>query len=320
MKADIAIMNNGTVLYPPVLDGIAVEWQRRGAAGKMVFEMAIDPALSFEEGDRVQLQIDGKNMFLGFIHRFERTKERKWAVVAHDSTWYLIQNKDTFNYQNKTATQLIRMIAEDYQLSCGQLDESGFVIKSRCEQDTSLMDIILNALDEVLTNAKQMYVLYDDNGQLTLKNVEAMRLDLLIDEETAEDYKFASNLENGVHNRIRIVHEDTEAGVRSIYTAQDSGNIAKWGVLQLTDKVQTRSTARAKAEALLSLHNRPMRTFSIQNALGDTRVRGGSLLPCIIDLGPYKVMQHLMAESVKHKFDDNRHLMDLKLRGGMFGV
>ena len=320
MKVDIGIANNGRILYPPVLDGVKVEWQRR-AAGKMTFELASEDALQIAEGNRAQLQIDGKNMFLGFITRIARSKAPVWKITAMDSTWYLIRNKDTYNYQNKTPTQVIRMVADDYQLSCGQLAETGYTIKSRCEQDTSLMDIILNALDEAMTYTKQMHILYDDNGLLTLKPLAAMQLPLLIDADTAEDYDFSSSIEDGVYNKIKIVHEDTKAGKRSIYIAQDSGNIAKWGVLQLTDKVQTRATAQPKANGLLSLYNRPKRLFTVKDALGDPRVRGGSLLGCVMDLGMQKVMQNLIVDSVAHEFTNEQHLMkSLKLWGGPFSV
>jgi hypothetical protein len=320
LKAELAIANNGAILYLPVLEGIKVDWQRRGAAGKMTFEVAMDDACKLAEGDAAALKIDGQDMFRGYVTRYSRTKEMKWSVTAMDQLWYLIKNKDTYNYQNKTLSQVVRMVADDYQLTCGELQDCGYVIKSRCEQDTSLMEIILNAMDEVLTNARQMYVLFDDCGKLTLKNIESMRLDLLADDETAEDYEYASSIEEGVYNKIKIVHEDAEAGKRNIYVAQDSANMAKWGVLQMTDKVQTRATAAPKANALLSLYNRPKRTFSLKNMLGDPRVRGGSMIGCVMDLGQEKVKQFLIVESVTHDFTNRQHLMSSTLRGGMFSA
>ena len=49
--------------------------------------------------------------------------------------------------------------------------------------------MIQNALDLTLENQKYMYVMYDDFGRITLKGLDNMRLNLLIDEETAETFE-----------------------------------------------------------------------------------------------------------------------------------
>ena len=53
-------------------------------------------------------------------------------------------------------------------------------------QRYGLLDMIEDALDLELTNQKQMFVLYDDAGKLTLKNISSMKVGLLIDPATGE--------------------------------------------------------------------------------------------------------------------------------------
>jgi len=321
MAVDIAISaRGGLACYPSVLEGAQVTWELSGVAGKLTFSCVEDDLLIVDEGAAVHMQVDGKDFFSGYVVTMERGKQDILKITAVDQLFYLIKNKDTYNYQGKTAGQLLRMIAADYQLAVGMVDDGGYVIQSRCEQDETLLDILLNALDEAALNANQLYVLYDDCGFLTLKNLESMYLDLLIDEEGAEDYRYSSSIENGVYNKIRIVHEDTEAGVRGRYEASDTANIARWGVLQLTEKVETAVTAKQKAETMLNLYNRPRRTFSIQNALGDARVRGGSLIGVKIRAGKQDIMQFFIVNAVTHTFNEGQHLMNLTLTGGLFSA
>ena len=56
--------------------------------------------------------------------------------------------------------------------------------------------MIQNALDDTLVQTKKLFVLYDDFGKLTLKNVETLKLGLVIDEETGENYDYTSSIDN----------------------------------------------------------------------------------------------------------------------------
>ena len=117
---------------------------------------------------------------------------------------------------------------------------------------------------------------------------------------------------------IKITFENKDSGKREIFIAKDSSNINKWGLLQYTDTVELSASGTAKAEALLKLYNTKTRSLSISDALGDTRVRAGSSVIVKLGLGDINVQSYLLVESVTHKFKQEQHLMDLKLRGGTF--
>ena len=210
------------------------------------------------------------------------------------------------------------MIADDFNLKVGTLEDTGYVIGSRTEDDSTLFDIVQNALDETLQAKTKLYVLYDDVGKLTLKNIESMKLDLLIDADTIGDYSYTTSIDDQTYNQIKITFENQDSGKREVFIAKDSANINKWGLLQYTDSVELSTSGAAKAEALLKLYNSLTRTLSVSNALGDIRVRGGSSVIVKLGLGDINVQSYLMVESVTHNFTNGQHLMDLKLRGGQF--
>ena len=319
MKVDLIIQNGSTIYYPIVEEGISLSWDRKGSPGKLKFSVVKDSVLSFQEGNAVKLTVDGTDMFYGFVFTKSRSSSSPNVieVTAYDQLRYF-KNKDTYVYSNKKASEVIKMIAEDFGLSVGELEDTKHVIGSRTEDNATLFDIAQNALDETLQAKTQLYVLYDKVGKLTLQNIENMKLNLLIDADTIGGYSYSSTIDKQSFNQIKITFENKDSGKREIFIAKDSANINKWGLLQYTDTVELSSSGAAKAEALLKLYNTKTRALSISDALGDVRVRAGSSVIVKLGLGDINVQSYLLVESVTHKFKQEQHLMDLKLRGGTF--
>lgn len=313
----------GTRVYQPAVEE-GIEWslERRGTPGKLEFKIVRDKALKFSEGCPVRLQVKGKKIFFGFVFKQKREREQIITVTAYDQLRYL-NNKDTYVYENKTASQFIQMLAADFSLNLGKIEDTGFIIPSRVEENSTLFDMVENALDLTLTNKKEMYVLYDNFGKLTLKNIANMyvgkeRAYLLIDEETGENYEYTSSIDDNTYNKVKLTYDNEEAGIREVYITKDSSNINKWGVLQYFDTLSKDENGKAKADALLELYNQKTKNLKINNAIGDTRVRAGSMLCVSLDLGDMKLRNFMLVEKVKHKFKLDEHFMDLTLRGGEF--
>lgn len=313
----------GTKVYQPaVQEGIDWSTERTGTPGKLTFKILKDAALDFSEGSAVRMKADGDNVFFGFVFKQQRNKDQIITVTAYDQLRYL-KNKDTKVYKNKTATQFVQMIANDFALNLGALEDTGYIIPSRVEENTALFDMVANALDLTLTNTGEMFILYDDFGQLTLKSLSSMYVGspgayLMIDEETGENFDYTSSIDENTYNKIKLTYDNEESGYRDVYIAQDSGNINRWGVLQYFDTLQKGENGQAKADALLKLYNKKTRNLKITNAIGDNRVRAGSMVVINLDLGDTKVKNFMLVEKCKHTYKENEHWMDLTLRGGEF--
>ena len=317
----IIVQNANTIYYPVLEEGAEITWERQGSPGKLKFSCVIDEALKIEEGNPVKVNVDDTDIFYGFIFSISRSgsNPKVIEVTVYDQLRYF-KNKDTYVYSNKKASDVIRMVANDFGLQVGSIEDTGYVIESRTEDNTTLFDIVQNALDETLQAKTQMYVMYDDVGKITLKNIENMKLGLVMDVDTIGDYDYSSSIDSDTYNQVKITYENKNTGKREVFIAKDSSNINKWGLLQYTDTVETSTSGSAKADALLKLYNAKTRNLSISDALGDIRVRGGSSVIVKLDLGDIQVSSFLVVESVTHKFKQDQHLMDLKLRGGEFVV
>lgn len=324
MDVELLIGNEaGTRAYlPAVEEGIEWTTERKGTPGKLVFKVLKDDVIDFTEGCPVRLKVDGDKIFFGFVFKQQRDREQIITVTAYDQLRYL-KNKDTKVYEDKTASEFIAMIGADYNLNIGSLESTGYVIESRVEENTTLFDMIGNTLDLTLTNTGDMFILYDDFGKLTLKHLSSMYVGepgayLMIDEETGENFDYTSSIDDQTYNKIKLTYDNEDTGFREVYIAQDSSNMNRWGILQYFDTLSKGENGQAKADALLSLYNKKTRTLRITNALGDNRVRAGSMVVINLDLGDMKLKNWMLVEKCKHTYREGEHWMDLTLRGGEF--
>ncbi|MDD6558338.1 MAG: hydrolase [Faecalibacterium prausnitzii] len=324
MYVELLVANeSGSKVYQPAVEE-GVEWttQRAGTPGKLTFKVLKDDILDFTEGSAVRLKVDGDEVFYGFVFTKSRQKDQIITVTAYDQLRYL-QNKDTKVYEGKTATQFIQMLAADYRLNVGDMEDTGYVIASRVEENSSLFDMIGNALDLTLTNTGNMFVLFDSFGKLTLKSLGKMRVGdgdnyLMIDEETGENFDYKSSIDSQTYNKVKLTYDNEETGTREVYIAQSGENMNKWGVLQYFDTLQKGENGQAKADALLKLYNKKTRNLKITNAFGDNRVRAGSLIVVNLALGDMSVKNFMLVEKCIHTYKESEHWMTLTLRGGEF--
>lgn len=320
---------------PAVLDGAKWSTQRRGAPGKFVFSVIWDDTLKMENGDTVNAMWNGIQFFHGYIFELKKQRNQGWQVLAYDQIRYL-KNKDTFIYTGKTASEVIRELAADYELTVGDIADTGYVIPQRMEQNTAILDMILNALDITMIQTKQLYVLYDECGHLMLKNLEDMQTNLLIDAETAQDWDYAVSIDKQTYNLVKLIVDEEGNGQRAVYAPESNADYAEsptrkqWGVLQYFESINPKGLVinpQQLAEQYLAAYNRPTRTLSVKGAAGDLSVRGGSLLWLNISMAedaPAEVntttpiaseARIIIAEKVVHTFTNGADMMDLEVRG-----
>lgn len=317
MEVELIIQNGSTIYMPSVENGITWSTDRQGVPGELNFTVVKDSALLITEGNPVRLSVDGVPIFYGFIFTKKMNKGDTITITAYDQLRYF-KNKDTYVYSNLKAGELLTMIAEDFNLQIGSIEDTEYIIASRVEENTTLFDMMQNALDLTLQNKNEMYVMFDDVGKINLTNIANLVVPILIDEETGENFDYTSSIDNETYNKVKLTYDNEETGYRDVYVAQHSENINSWGMLQYFDTLQDGENGQVKVEALLSLYNKKTRNLSISNAFGDSRVHAGCMVVVQLDLGDVKISNYMVVEKCKHTFNENEHFMDLTLRGGEF--
>lgn len=293
----------------------SAKWKtkRSGAPASMELTVLTDPQIQWDEGDIISVTTANGNLFYGFAVKLSETDKKRITVTAYDQVWYLKKNKETFVFVNKRADQILTQIAEDFGLQLGALENTSYVIPSMIEDNQTLLDIVLKALDYTLINTAKMFYLWDDFGKLTLSDVEKSRLEVVIgDNSLATGYTYEREIDSETSNKIKLAKDNKETGKRDIYIFQDGETMKQWGTLQYYEKVDAEMTEgqiKERGEKLLAWYNLPRKSFSL-SALADTRVRAGTAV--YVTVADVKMQSWFIVEEATH--DLVKETMDLKLK------
>lgn len=319
-ELNLTIQHENMIYTPPVIEGVTWQTERKGSPGKLEFKI-LGKGVKISEGNVIRLVQNNDNIFFGYVFKLQTGKDNIISVTAYDQLRYF-KNKDTYVYEGKRADEVLRMICRDFDLQTGTIEGTGYKIPSRIEENKSLFEIMQNALDLTLQNNKKMFVLYDDFGKLTLKNITSMgKAQLLIDNETAENFDHRSSIDDETYNKIKLTYDNKDTGKREVYVSSDGTNINKWGVLQYFGTLNKDENGRAKAQSLLQLYNTRSKKLSVKNALGRNGIRAGSLILVNLKVGSETIANHLMVvEKCRHEYKHKQHLMNLELSGGDYSA
>ena len=290
---------------------------RKNSPSNLTFKIlrsAVKNGIAFGEGDFVSLVVNGTGIFKGRIFIRSRTKDQIITVTAYDQIRYL-QNKKTYEYTNKKVGDVVKMIAGDFKLTTGVIEDTGYVISKRREEDETLIDIILNAIDITTINTKELYVLFDDFGELSLRNIKSMFIPLCIsDDGTMIDFNYKTDIDSDTYNSVKLYRDNEKTKKRDVYQAYDSATQKQWGVLQYYENLpEIYNDAQAKniAENILRQKNRVHKTMSVEcigAGQGEEKIRGGSVLVVDVnDVGENAVFNTYIVESCTHTFSNNQH-------------
>ena len=289
---------------------------------KMTFKVPKDPNLNFEEGDIVKFIVNGGVVFLGFVFEKQRDGNNNISVTCYDQMRYL-KNKDCYVIGAMTATEFIKMVADDYGLKCGYMDDTVWKTPEKPQtlfKDKSLQEMICQLLDKtaIYTPNHAFYHLYDDGGELRLASFETMKTDIYIDDECMEDVQYTTSIDKETYNYVKIVRtvpNGAESKLENTFIAKDQKHIDQWGRLQyLLIPNEKDVNAVAQAKAIMAHKNKKSREIKLKNVIGDVRVRGGSLVYINRNFGDMIVNNYMMVTSVTHTFKTGFHGMDLDLR------
>lgn len=293
-----------TAFFPSGVLGVLWDTYREGAPARAEIELLDGGTIPLSEGDRAVLSVGGEKIFCGYVFQKIRDCAGRLRVVCYDQLRYL-KNRDSYVFSYKTAAEIIKNIADDHGLVCGELEDTGYRIPSLAVSSASMIDIIADALDITESNTGREFVLLDDRGKLELCSPQNLVVEDVLTEGCAESFELRSSIDLGVYNKVKVCKK-RENG-REIAVASDEELIKKWGELQLLSN----SGKVADAAALLRSRSSPQRVLKIENARGDARVRGGVAVGVDVDLGGETLRKFVRVEHARHKFRGGLHLMTL---------
>lgn len=302
-----------------LIEEVTWKTKRKDSPSSLDFTLLKDSEVNISNGDIVSFKVDKNNVFFGYIFKNSGDKSPEVKVTAYDQIKYLMYN-DTYVFVNKKASDVVKKICTDVQLICGTIEDTEYTIPTMQEDDKKLLDIIYKALEKTVTANTKTFVLYDDFGSINLKNINNMKQEMVIsDDSNLGDYDFEYSIEDS-YNRIKFVKENKDRGQKYICIKEDSNNIVKWGRLQLYKKVDD-NLNKAQIEEMvignLKLKNRETKTLKLKDVLGiepklDLKLRGGAGV--YVEIKKKDIHQYYLIEEATHKFSKDGHTMDFDLK------
>lgn len=128
-------------------DGVTLDRSPDLAPAKLSFKVFKDKVLNIEEGDLVNLKVNGELVFVGYIFEKKRSKDNFIEVTAYDQCRYLKSEGYYVFKGEKTASELIKALAEDLAIKVGDISPTVYKIKYIYDGKT-YQDIILDMLKQ----------------------------------------------------------------------------------------------------------------------------------------------------------------------------
>ena len=313
-----ATIDGKRIDYTPALRDADLSTQRFDSPASLKFTGLELSGIAIPEGSTVKLTEDGETVFSGFVFRASRNKIGEVTYTAYDQLRYLKANA-SFTFTNADAAEVIRTIAEYFGLTVGDLADTGYKFPVLVFEDQSCLDMIFDTVSQTIYQTGTIYVFYDDNGKLVLREASRLVRDSIIgDGSLMTDYEYARDIDRDTYNRIKLARANEETGRTDVYIVEDTDSIRKWGMLQYYESVDKNLNA-AQIEELcgryLKYYNRVLQSLTL-DALGVPGLRAGNIIPVFIrDVEVLSLNRVLLIEKITHHYEGSGyHDMTLDVR------
>jgi hypothetical protein len=297
-----------------VAESVSLEGHRfqapRSIEATIVIKQGDQTYYSVTEGDTVLFKWKGKELFRGIV--FARTPdEHTLAFSAYDMLQYLVKNQDVYVFSNQRADQMIRRIANDFQIPTASIANTGHTIKSLViKNDTTLYDIILKALKQTKSQTGRNYQLYSEKGKLGLRAwPDPAEVWVLETGVNITGYQYSTSI-NDTATRVVLRRQKDNKTYKA--SAKDSSGLNKYGVLQYTETVTdeiNQAQLQQRADVRLAEKKGVKKELKNIQAVGIPEVQSG--LPVYISIPEAGIKKTYWVDTDRHEFKGTKHTMTI---------
>ncbi|MCY8082573.1 phage portal protein [Bacillus inaquosorum] len=297
-----------------VAESVSLEGHRyqapRSIEATIVIKQGDQTYYSVTEGDTVLFKWKGKELFRGIV--FARTPdEHTLAFSAYDMLQYLVKNQDVYVFSNQRADQMIRRIANDFQIPTASIANTGHTIKSLViKNDTTLYDIILKALKQTKSQTGRHYQLYSEKGKLGLRAwPDPSEVWVLETGVNITGYQYSTSI-NDTATRVVLRRQKDNKTYKA--SAKDSSGLNKYGVLQYTETVTddiNQAQLQQRADVRLAEKKGVKKELKNIQAVGIPEVQSG--LPVYISIPEAGIKKTYWVDTDRHEFKGTKHTMTI---------
>ncbi len=295
-----------------------VRWRsRKGSAARSIIAKLIDDdgakhqraGIDVEEGHQAMLLVDGEEVFRGIIMNTGQTQKKVLTFTAYDNGIYLANNKDTFCYERKTASEIFSDVLTRFSIPIGTVSPCSYIIPELTKSKTSAFDTIADALSLDYEATRTRHYILSEKGAISLLTRKENILQWVLEPSTnLISYSRTRSIEQ-TRTRIKLVSGDG----RVLAEASDSALESKIGIFQdiiRQDETLTLAQLTALAKSICA-EKAAVSDMLTLNTTGITKVVSG--------VGVFVKIPHLGASRTyyvdedTHTFEGEMHTMSLRL-------
>lgn len=295
-----------------------ISWKgRKGASARSLTATLIDDdgykharsGIDVEQGQQCIFSYNSAELFRGIIMRQVQNNKKTLTFTAYDNGIYLANNRDTFVYENKTASDIFRDVCTRFGLPLGEVAECVYKIPELIKSKTTAFDTVLDALSLDFDATGIRHYITSEQDRLNLLTRRENILQWVIEVgQNLIDYTFTKSIES-IKTRVKIVSKEGTTVAEKSNTEIEN----KIGILQeVEQREESLSEAQIKdlISSMLDEKSTPERSLDVE-ALGNVDVVSG--IGVYIIIPELSLAKTFYVDSDTHIFKGNLHTMQLKL-------
>lgn len=295
-----------------------IQWKgRKGSSCRTLSATLIDDNgyqharsnIDVEQGHQCLFYYDNVELFRGIIMTQTQNNNKRLTFTAYDNGIYLANNKDTFVYENKTASDIFRDCCTRFHIPIGEVTECTYKIPELTKSKTTAFDTIADALSLDFDATGIRHYVMSEEGKLHLITRRENILQWVIEVgQNINSYSYSRSIEN-IKTRVKMISKEGTTIAEKSNTTLES----KIGIFQEIDKPEeSLTTAQIKdmVNSILNEKSTPERTLTV-NTLGIAEVTSG--IGVYIIIPELELSRTFYVDEDTHTFKDNMHTMSLKL-------
>ena len=295
-----------------------VKWKgRKGSSSRTLAVTLIDDdgykharsGIDVEQGHQCIFSYDGVELFRGIIMSQTQSNQKKLQFTAYDNGIYLANNKDTFCYENKTASDVFRDCCTRFGLPMGEVASCSYKIPELTKSKTTAFDAIADALSLDFDATGIRHYVASSKGKLSLLTRRENILQWVIEVgQNITSYSYSRSIED-IKTRVKMVSkEGTTVAEKS--NAELEKKIGIFQEIDQPDESLTTAQVNDLIESIMEEKGTPERTLTVE-AMGIAEVISG--IGVYIIIPELEISRTFYVDEDTHTFEDNKHTMSLKL-------
>lgn len=295
-----------------------IKWKgRKGSSARTLTATLIDDdgykharsGIDVEKGHQCLFNYNGKELFRGIIMTQTQTNRKQLQFTAYDNGIYLANNKDTFTYENKTASDVFRDCCTRFGLPMGEVAKCSYKIPELTKSKTTAFDAIADALSLDFDATGIRHYVASSKGKLSLLTRRENIMQWVIEVgQNITTYSYTRSIED-IKTRVKMVSKEGTTVAEKKNAALEK-RIGVFQEIDQPDESLTTAQVNDLISSILEEKSTPERTLNVE-AVGIAEVISGIGVYIIIpELG---LSRTFYVDEDTHTFKDNMHTMTLKL-------